>query len=278
MTQPLQQLICPLDGDPLELTQRSWCCEHGHSFDVAKQGYVNLLPVQKKRSKDPGDSKTMITARRHFLEQGHYQPLASAIAETVLSSGNQAILDAGCGEGYYLNHLITAAEQQDIELAVAGLDISKWAIQAAAKRDKQVNWMVASNSAIPLADSSVDSLLCAFGFPVPDEFKRVLKPGGRLIMVDPGADHLQQLKAIIYSQLKTKPETLPINDSQFELDSEQRLTFPVSLSSHEAIDNLLVMTPHLYRGSAEGLKKAAQLNQIDLTVDVWLRVFTLSAE
>ncbi|RUO73586.1 putative RNA methyltransferase [Idiomarina seosinensis] len=278
MTQPLQQLICPLDRDPLEQSERSWCCEHGHSFDVARQGYVNLLPVQKKRSKDPGDSKAMITARRHFLQQGHYQPIASAIAETVLSSGNQAILDAGCGEGYYLNYLTAAAEQQDTELAVAGLDISKWAIQAAAKRDKQVNWMVASNSAIPLADSSVDSLLCIFGFPVTDEFKRVLKPGGRLIMVDPGAEHLQQLKAIIYAQLKTKPKTLPINDSQFQLDSEQRLSFPVSLSSQEAIDNLLVMTPHLYRGSAEGLKKAAQLNQIELTADVWLRVFTLSVE
>lgn len=276
MTQPLQQLICPLDGDPLELQQRSWYCEHGHSFDVARQGYVNLLPVQKKRSKDPGDSKAMITARRYFLEQGHYQPLANAIADTVLSSGNQEILDAGCGEGYYLNYLIAAAEQQAKELVVAGLDISKWAIQAAAKRNKQVNWMVASNSSVPLADSSVDSILCVFGFPMTDEFKRVLKPGGRLIMVDPGADHLQQLKAIIYAHLKTKPETLPINDSQFELDSEQRLTFPISLSSQEAIENLLVMTPHLYRGNAEGLKKAAQLDQLDLTVDVWVRVFTLS--
>jgi len=243
---------------------------------VAKQGYVNLLPVQNKRSKDPGDSKAMVQARREFLEQGHYQPLAQALANTVLVDGDRAVLDAGCGEGYYLRYLVEQAEQKGIDLRVAALDISKWAVQAAAKRDKRLSWMVASNSSIPLDDNSVDTLLCVFGFPVEAEFKRVLKPGGRLVMVDPTADHLKELKAIIYSELKSKNETLPITDSAFELASEQRVTFQLGLSNNDAIRNLLTMTPHLYRSSAEGRERAEALSSLQLTADVWVRVFGLS--
>lgn len=276
MTQPLTDLICPLDGKKLHLNERSWRCDNGHSYDVAKQGYVNLLPVQNKRSKDPGDSKAMVQARREYLEQGYYQPLAQALANTVLMKDEQTVLDAGCGEGYYLRYLIQQAEQNGNDLSLAGLDISKWAVQAAAKRDKRLSWLVASNSSIPLADNSIDTILCVFGFPVEAEFKRVLKPGGRLVMVDPAGDHLKELKAIIYSELKSKNETLPITAPDFELASEQRVTFPVSLTSNQAIKDLLTMTPHLYRSSAEGRERAEALSSLQLTADVWVRVFGLS--
>lgn len=274
MTQPLTDLICPLDGKPLRLNERSWRCEDAHSYDVAKQGYVNLLPVQNKRSKDPGDSKAMVQARRDYLEQGYYEPLARALANTVLAEGDQAVLDAGCGEGYYLRYLVEQAEQKGIDIRVAALDISKWAVQAAAKRDKRLSWMVASNNAIPLADNSVDTIFCVFGFPVEAEFKRVLKPGGRLIMVDPAGSHLKELKAIIYSEQKSKNEALPITDSAFELTSEQQVTFPVSLASNQAIKDLLTMTPHLYRSSAEGRERIEALSSLELTADVWVRVFS----
>ncbi len=115
MIQPFDQLICPLDKQPLQLNERTWCCDNGHSFDIAKQGYVNLLPVQNKRSKDPGDSKAMVQARREYLNKGYYQPLAQALADTVLAMGSQALLDAGCGEGYYLRYLVEQAEQQGTE-------------------------------------------------------------------------------------------------------------------------------------------------------------------
>lgn len=275
MIQPFDQLICPLDKQPLQLNERTWCCENGHSFDIAKQGYVNLLPVQNKRSKDPGDSKAMVQARREYLNKGYYQPLAQALADTVLAMGSQALLDAGCGEGYYLRYLVEQAEQQGTELSVAALDISKWAVQAAAKQDKRLSWMVASNNAIPLADNSVDTILCVFGFPVEAEFKRVLKPGGRLIMVDPAENHLKELKTIIYPELKSKSERLPINDSDFELSSEQRVNFQVELNNNESIKNLLTMTPHLYRASKEGIEKAEKLQSLAITADVWVRVFSL---
>lgn len=275
MIQPFDQLICPLDKQPLQLNERTWCCDNAHSFDIAKQGYVNLLPVQNKRSKDPGDSKSMVQARREYLNKGYYQPLAQALADTVLAMGSQALLDAGCGEGYYLRYLVEQAEQQGTELSVAALDISKWAVQAAAKQDKRLSWMVASNNAIPLANNSVDTILCVFGFPVEAEFKRVLKPGGRLIMVDPASEHLIELKRIIYPEIKAKSEHLPVSEKGWVLSSEERISFKVELPDTEAVHDLLTMTPHLYRASKEGIEKAEKLQSLAITADVWVRVFSL---
>ena len=261
----------------MQLVDGSWRCENGHSYDVAKQGYVNLLPVQNKRSKDPGDSKAMVQARREFLEQGYYEPLAQVLADTVLAQGEQTVLDAGCGEGYYLRYLVEQAEQNGTDLSMAALDISKWAVQAAAKRDKRLSWMVASNNSIPLDDNSVDTILCVFGFPVEAEFKRVLKPGGRLIMVDPTGDHLKELKAIIYSEIKTKSDNLPVNSEYWSLASEQRVTFQFELNNNQAVQNLLTMTPHLYRSSAEGRERAEAHSSLQLTVDVWVRAFSFES-
>lgn len=275
MIQPFNHLICPIDKQPLQLNERTWRCENGHSFDVAKQGYVNLLPVQNKRSKDPGDSKAMVQARREYLNKGYYQSLAQALADTVLAQGAQAILDAGCGEGYYLRYLVEQAEQKETELSVAALDISKWAVQAAAKQDKRLSWMVASNNAIPLADKSIDTILCVFGFPVEAEFERVLKPGGRLVMVDPAPEHLIELKRIIYPEIKSKSEKLPVSETRWKLCSEERVNFPVNLPDTETVHALLTMTPHFYRASKEGRERAESLQSLTLTADVWVRVFSL---
>ena len=83
---PFTALACPLDGAPLQRQAVSLRCPEGHCFDLAAQGYVNLLPVQNKRSRDPGDSKEMVAARRRFLEVGHYQPIADAVARAVLAA------------------------------------------------------------------------------------------------------------------------------------------------------------------------------------------------
>ena len=135
---PFTALACPLDGAPLHRQGAAWQCAAGHSFDIASQGYTHLLPVQNKRSRDPGDSKEMIAARRRFLEAGVYQPIAQAVAETTLAGLSPAntpgCLDAGCGEGYYLRQLATAAKGRGQPLALMGLDISKWAVLAGQNR------------------------------------------------------------------------------------------------------------------------------------------------
>lgn len=273
VTQTFSQLCCPLDSAPLTLSDKTWRCEHGHSFDVAKQGYVNLLPVQNKRSKDPGDSKAMVQARSRFLTDGFYAPLAEALAARVLADPVGALLDAGCGEGYYLRHVLDTAVSDGADVKAVALDISKWAVQAAAKRDPRVSWLVASNSSIPVPDHSIDTLLCVFGFPVEGEFKRVLSDGGRLIMVDPAPRHLHELKQVIYDDVKDKPANLPVSDA-WKLVSEQRVTFSVDLPSREVIHDLLAMTPHLYRASSAGRARAEALTSLTVTVDVWLRMFT----
>ncbi len=272
---PFDALICPLDGEALVRQESLWRCEKGHCFDIAKEGYVNLLPVQNKRSRDPGDSKEMIAARRRFLSEGHYRPIAQALSTTVLQQAKSAhtlsCLDAGCGEGYYLRELIDAASTQ-CDISSIGLDISKWAVQSAAKQSTQCAWVVGSNANLPMASQSVDVVLCMFGFPVYPEFARVLKPGGALVLVESGVDHLRELREIIYPQIKATPISEAQTIESFEHHDSQSVKFSIQLESQAQIADLLVMTPHLYRASAEGRAKAAQLSQLALTVDITISV------
>ena len=272
---PFLALNCPLDGTPLRRSDASWRCSVGHCFDAAAQGYTNLLPVQNKRSRDPGDSKEMVAARRRFLESGAYQPIAAAVSQAVLADlppGSLACLDAGCGEGYYLRQLADAAERSSEQqtLALLGLDISKWAVISAAKRDKRSNWIVGSNANLPVPDTSLNRVLCMFGFPVYAEFARVLKIGGVLLQVDAGADHLRELREIIYPTLKAERTTPTAIPDGFTPDTTESIRYSLDLVGQAQIADLLAMTPHLYRATAEGRAKAAALTALTVTVDVRL--------
>jgi 23S rRNA (guanine745-N1)-methyltransferase len=255
----------------------AWRCAAGHSFDVASQGYTNLLPVQKKRSLDPGDSKEMVAARWRFLNAGFFQPIAAAVSRAVLAdlpvNTTASCLDAGCGEGYYLRQLAAAADDDGKALAILGLDISKWAVQSAAKQDKRPNWVVGSNANLPVLAGTVNRLLCMFGFPVYPEFARALKPGGLLLQVDTGPDHLRELREVIYPMLK--PERLDVTQipEGFSDLGCETVRFGLEIAGAEHIADLLAMTPHLYRATAEGRARAAALTEISLTVDVRLRRF-----
>jgi 23S rRNA (guanine745-N1)-methyltransferase len=273
---PFPALACPLDGAPLHCHGASWRCAAGHSFDIAAHGYANLLPVQQKRSRDPGDSKEMVAARRRFLNAGHYQPIAAAVSRAALAElpANATIrsLDAGCGEGYYLRQL-AAASGEGRTLAVLGLDISKWAVLSAAKQDKRPNWIVGSNANLPVLPATLDLVLCMFGFPVYGEFARVLKPGGVLLQVDAGPDHLRELREIIYPALKPERPADTQVPAGFGWLSTESVRFPLAIDGAEAIADLLAMTPHLYRASAEGRARAAALTALAVTVDVRLTRF-----
>ncbi|MFM8356671.1 MAG: putative RNA methyltransferase [Gammaproteobacteria bacterium] len=265
-------LACPLDGAPMLPVTGGWRCPSGHHFDIARDGYIHLLPVQHKRSRDPGDSRTMVAARRRYLEAGHYAPIAAAVCAALLSDAHPdttlRCLDAGCGEGYYLRQLAETAAGRSIE--VIGVDISKWAVQAAARRQPQLTWVVASNARLPVLDAALDRVLCLFGFPHPPEFARVLRPGGEVLLADPGPEHLRELREIIYPTLKAPRSSPAQPPAGFAAMPADDLNLSLNLRSGEAIADLLAMTPHQHRASAEGRAAAAALTHLDLTLDVRL--------
>ncbi len=267
-------LACPLCHLPLERSSGRWRCGSGHSFDSAREGHVHLLPVQHKRSRDPGDSKEMVAARRRFLAAGHYQPLADAVCSRLLQDVPAAaqaplsVLDAGCGEGFYLRALAAASTRP---LALLGLDISKWAVLAAARQQRDATWVVGSNANLPVQPGTLDAVLCLFGFPVHEQFQRVLKPGGLLLQADPGPRHLLQLRELIYPQLKPERDTPPTLPEGFALLCETPVRFDLKLATPQAIADLLLMTPHLFRASAQGKARVAALQTLDLHVDVRLQ-------
>ncbi|MEX0623907.1 MAG: methyltransferase domain-containing protein [Saccharospirillum sp.] len=273
------RLACPLDGQPLTRQLHAWQCPQGHSFDIARQGYVHLLPVQQKRSKDPGDSKAMVAARQRFLNAGYYQCIADALNEAVLPemASGAACLDAGCGEGYYLRQLGQAVPE-GIDMQVIGLDVSKWAVLSAAKQDPAPSWVVGTNAHIPVPDSSLDRVLCVFGFPVYDEFARILGPAGRLVMVDPGPDHLRELRDIIYPSITERPAGARAVPESFQVVNRETVCETIVLEDASSIEDLLAMTPHLYRAPAEGLARAAELTRLQLTLDVRIQVLELTEQ
>ncbi|WP_228710658.1 putative RNA methyltransferase [Saccharobesus litoralis] len=275
----MPDLICPIDKLPLFPQEHCLKCEQGHSFDRAKQGYFNLLPVQHKRSKAPGDNKEMVNARRTFLNNGYYQAISQTLNQTILAKhlNHSNILDAGCGEGYYLNQLLTQAQQQNINLQACGLDISKFAIQAAAKSNKTATWLVASNKQLPFPEHYFDTIFCAFGFPVYQEFANKLKNNGQLLLLEVGEHHQIELRQHLYPSVKAYSaiDLQPAFDCGFTLNDQQNIRFELTLKQAE-LQQLLAMTPHLYRAPKQGLENVQQLESLTVTIDVILYQLTLS--
>ena len=150
--------ICPVCKKPLVKNEKSYICENGHNFDIAKSGYVNLLTGSSR--KNHGDNRLMTDSRREFLSKGYYEPLRRALCDTVQKYAAQKgnVFDCGCGEGYY-----TKAVADVLPLSsVFGTDISKDELTVAAKRAKNVDFAVASSFSLPFADSSIDILLEIF--------------------------------------------------------------------------------------------------------------------
>ena len=167
-------LACPIDGLPLsssEATGNKLACERNHSYDPAREGYINLLLVQHKSSRNPGDGRDMVAARRRVHAAGIYAPVADHLFDVVRGLANEPrdralhIVDAGCGEGYYLRRLAeqAAASPDAGDLALAGVDISKFAVQAAARKRDVVTWVVANNRHLPFVAGTVDLIISMFG-------------------------------------------------------------------------------------------------------------------
>lgn len=259
---------CPVCGHTLLKEARSYRCDLGHSFDIARQGYVNLLTVDKKHSLHPGDTREQVLSRRAFLEGGFYAPIGDTlvrVARELNASG--PILDVGCGEGYYCTKLAHA-----LSCELAGLDISKEAVRCAAAKYKNFDWLCATAAHIPVADRSVGLLTSLFAVTLPEEFARVLHPDGYFFQVLAAQDHLLGLKDIIYPELKLKEKDSVPALPGFALVRSVPIRFSFTVEG-EQVQNLLSMTPHLYRISKAGADALRSTQQLSDTASCILNVY-----
>ncbi|GGO86812.1 23S rRNA (guanine(745)-N(1))-methyltransferase [Marinobacterium nitratireducens] len=269
----MTELLCPVCRLPLTQHERQLRCEQGHSFDQARQGYWNLLLVQRKRSRDPGDNAAMVQARRDFLDRGHYAPLSDRINDLVgqaLTPGKRSrILDLGCGEGYYSARLAQALHAAGVATDFIGLDISKHAVRAACQRSRAIRWLVASGADLPVAEGSLDAVTLLFSRLMPEPLARAIRPGGLLLLAWPGDDHLIELRRLIYREVRPSGfDPLPQLEGDFQLRSRERVSYPFRLEDSESIRTLLGMTPHSQRMPREAREALEARSDLGLTFDV----------
>ena len=263
------QLLCPVCGLELNKNERTWRCPNNHCFDEARQGYVNLLTVDRKHAKHPGDTKEQVAARKAFLDAGYYTPIAEKICELTVPLQPKAVLDAGCGEGYYLTKL----QKQLPEAEFAGVDISKDAARFAAVRNKNALWFTGTAAALPFPDHSFDGVLSMFALTVEQEFARVLAKNGWYLQVIAGSEHLMGLKSLIYPEILRKEKTLHPEFAGFHLERTETLEFSFTVDSAAQVQNLLSMTPHFWRISKEGAARLAATESLTDTAQVIFNLY-----
>ena len=258
----MPDILCPTCGAALTLGSRQWLCPKGHCFDVARQGYVNLLPVTQKHSLHPGDTREQVVARRTFLEAGFYEPLAQAVCQAARRYGKnaKAILDAGCGEGYY-----TSAMGAVPGVDAYGFDLGKEMVRLAAKRG-DATYFVANMKDIPVADGTFDMVTELFAPFNEREFSRVLAPEGSLYTVVPGARHLFGLKEVLYDTPYLNDEKLP-KTTELELVGTRRVSANITLQTQADIEAVFQMTPYYYRTRPADKERLANLDTLQTDID-----------
>lgn len=261
-------LLCPNCKERLFVKNNLMFCHNNHSFDVSKNNYVNLLVVNKKRSKFPGDSKEMVSARALFLEKGYFEGLADGlfnILKNIKPSGY--LIDAGCGTGYFTKQINQLNQYNSY-----GLDISKFAIMHACKYDKNTQFAVASIFEMPFEQNQFDIILNIFAPKPVEEFARILKSDGIILEVIPNSNHLIELKNLLY-------ENVVIKDAQnkqienFSLQEEFNITYNKLIDNKDDIINLIKMTPYWHKTNQESLKILDNLKSINVTFDFIIKTW-----
>ncbi len=268
-----EALACPVCGAGMEL------CDGGHivrcrgarthSFDVAASDYLNLAGPKQSFG---GDSCELVRARRAFLSGEYYKPFSDAVLSAVSGyTAKGTIIDAGCGEGYY-----------SIKIAglpgcrVLGIDLSKYAVAAAAKAAKRAGvsslFCVAGIFSMPLRDGCADAVVNLFAPCAEEEFSRVLRPGGYLIVACAGPRHLYELKSLLYE----KPT---LNEPRADLPTKLTpidkicIKFDVKLKKREDIAALFTMTPYFYRTSKADAERIAAISKLDTSANIDLYIY-----
>ncbi len=267
--------ICPICGKRLSKRNTSAVCENGHVFDFAKEGYLYLLKPNSKNSHDPGDNKLMVNARRDFLDGDFYKPLAMEIANQINARMQKSItlVDAGVGTGYYLKQIIDSRKDLPFADVFLATDISKFAVKVASKRLQNAECCVASVYEMPYEDGCADVITCVFSPYAMQEYARVLKEDGILIVATPNENHLIELRRALYDNVR-RVET-PLPHEGFDVIDKIALSYEFSLDNAQ-IRNLLTMTPYVYRAPITAVEKTKLIENCTFTADFCITVLKKS--
>ena len=269
-------------GDALTLGATSAACPNAHAFDRARSGYLNLLLSNKKQSAEPGDSLAMLQSRRVFLKDGFYDQMSSATNAAVaeILAGRQGevahVADVGCGEGFFTARLKRALAAEVSPAPVCyGVDISRPGIRMATAYDREIHWVVASMHRSPFLPRSLDVVLAMFAPIDAADARRIVRDDGVLVTVTPGPDHLDALRAIIYTDVQAHSPTpaLMEGDTLFAPANSIRVRESIVVNSSAQIMNLLTMTPYYWNINRKMQARVAAVSRLELTVDAYVNVF-----
>lgn len=269
-------IICPKCKQKLNIQStllkenNSYKCINGHTYDISKEGYINLLDSKT----GSGDNEILIKARELFLSKGYYDNLRDEIINIINELNIKTFLDCGCGTGYYTEKC------SDNIIQGYGLDISKQAIKVASKKhnkNKNIFYFVSSSKDIPLKDKSVDLILNIFAPYFNNEFSRVLKDNGYLIIVSSNDNHLYELKQLIYDNPyyndHTGKEVIKLDS--FTLIDEKKINYHITVNNEDLM-NLFMMTPYYYKTKEKDINKLNHVNTLDITVSFNISVLKLN--
>lgn len=266
-------LTCPVCGGKLKRNESTYTCPLRHSFDIAKQGYVNLY-MSSAKGKRHGDDKLMVRARTDFLSRGYYDGFSGEILRLCLkyADENVSIIDAGCGEGKYTFDILYGLRDAGKKPEIIGIDISKFALQQAARRGGGIIFAAASSAKMPVPSGAADIILNIFSPFAGGEFLRALKPGGKVIRAYPLKNHLFELKAEVYAVPYENP-CMSLEEEGFAIIDRSELKYRILIEDCGDIRNLFMMTPYYYKTGAEDQKKLSGLQSLDVTLEFGLAVY-----
>jgi 23S rRNA (guanine745-N1)-methyltransferase len=248
-------LLCPVRNCHLALVreERQLRCPARHSFDVARSGYINLLQPQDRRSKQPGDTPDAVMARRRLHDLGVTQPLLQAISAMLSPSPQDIVLDAGCGDGFYLGSM---AQQTGFD--AHGVDISIPAVDAAARRYTACEWIVANaDRFIPYPSQSFSKIISITARMNAGEFRRILRDDGGLLVAIPAPEDLIELRGTGRDRVDRTIETFMPG---FTLIDRRRATTTADLDASAAQDLLLSIYRPMRSQPVEGLRVTFSLD------------------
>ena len=268
----MMHLVCPLCRELLCGKESTLVCPAGHSYDIARSGYVNLLPPGRRSNARTGDDSGMVAARRNFLSRGYYDRYVTESAEAVkrfLGKNPEFLIDAACGEGHH-TRILSKVSGSALTL---GVDASKKAADAAARSsrdDKSISFIAGNIFDLPIASSCADAFSVLFA-PIPyKEALRVLRPGGCLLICSAAPDHLAELRQIIYDDVITKETAVPAHES-FTLGFRENIKYTVELDAAELV-SLFEMTPFRYRSRPDAAERVASHGKSRMTVSVMCNI------